>query len=59
MKETLSMPDITCPKCSSKGQVVVKQSRQEKGGDLKYFECAKCHSIWTNTIDIANMPITA
>ena len=53
------MADVNCPKCNAKGNVVVKQSRNEKGKDLKFYECKKCRSLWTNTIDVANLPVEA
>jgi Zn-finger nucleic acid-binding protein len=51
------MSDTLCPKCNAKGAVVVKQSRNEKGGDIKYFECGKCRSLWTNSGEIASLPV--
>jgi DNA-directed RNA polymerase subunit M/transcription elongation factor TFIIS len=51
------MADVLCPRCNAKGTVVVKQSRDEKGRDLKYYECAKCKSIWTNSSDITSLPV--
>lgn len=53
------MSDTLCPKCNAKGSVVVKNSRSEKGQDIKYFECNSCHSLWTNSIDIASLPVEA
>ncbi len=51
------MADVLCPRCNAKGAVVVKQSRTDKGKDLKYYECGKCKSVWTNTSDIAALPV--
>jgi DNA-directed RNA polymerase subunit M/transcription elongation factor TFIIS len=51
------MSDTLCPKCNAKGAVTVKQSRTDKGKDLKYYECGKCRSLWTNSIDIAPLPV--
>lgn len=51
------MSDTLCPKCNAKGTVTVKQSRTDKGKDLKYYECGKCRSLWTNSIDIAALPV--
>ncbi|MBI4397312.1 MAG: hypothetical protein HY548_09465 [Elusimicrobia bacterium] len=53
------MTDVLCPKCNAKGTVVVKQGRAEKGAELKYFECTKCKSLWTNLNDIVNLPVEA
>ena len=51
------MADVVCPRCNAKGTVVVKQSRTEKGKDLKYYECSKCKSIWTNSTDIPQLSV--
>ena len=53
------MADVLCPKCNAKGSVVVKQSKTDKAKELKYYECSKCHSLWTNSIDIAKQPVDA
>lgn len=53
------MAEPLCPKCGVPQNVQVKQSRTEKGKDIKYFECAKCHALWTNSIDIAPLPLKA
>ena len=53
------MADVVCPKCNAKGSVKVKQSRSEKGKDLKFYDCAKCKSVWTNSSDIASLPVEA
>ena len=53
------MADVLCPRCAAKGGVVVKKSKTDKGKELKYYECSKCHSIWTNNVDIANQPVEA
>jgi uncharacterized Zn finger protein len=51
------MSNTPCPKCSAKGSVAVKQSRSDKGVDLKYYECPSCGILWTNSIDIASLPV--
>ncbi|HRY29992.1 MAG TPA: hypothetical protein P5079_08165 [Elusimicrobiota bacterium] len=51
------MADVLCPKCNEKGNVVVKKSRTDKGDEMKYFECKKCRSLWTNSADIPNLPV--
>jgi RecJ-like exonuclease len=51
------MADVICPKCRTKGTVKVRQSRTEKGKDLKYYECTTCESLWTNTIEIADLSV--
>jgi DNA-directed RNA polymerase subunit M/transcription elongation factor TFIIS len=53
------MSDTPCPKCNAKGNVKVKQSRSDKGRDVKYYECGACHTLWTNSIDIAALPVEA
>jgi hypothetical protein len=53
------MADVLCPKCNAKGTVSVKQSKTDKGREIKYFECSKCRSLWTNSIDIAKLPVEA
>lgn len=53
------MADVVCPRCNAKGTVVVKKSRNDKGREVKYYECGKCHSLWTNNNDIANLPVEA
>jgi DNA-directed RNA polymerase subunit M/transcription elongation factor TFIIS len=53
------MSDTLCPKCNAKGTVTVKQSRSDKGVDLKYYECSTCKSLWTNSIDILPLPVEA
>jgi DNA-directed RNA polymerase subunit M/transcription elongation factor TFIIS len=51
------MSEIVCPKCTKK-EVAVRQAKAEKG-DVKYYECKACHTIWTNSIDIAKLPVEA
>lgn len=51
------MSNTLCPKCNTKGSVTVKQSRADKGADLKYFECGPCGILWTNSIDIVSLPV--
>jgi RecJ-like exonuclease len=53
------MADVLCPKCNAKGTVTVKQSKTDKGLEVKYFECSKCHSLWTNSSDIPKMSVEA
>lgn len=51
------MPEILCPKCNAKGPVAVKQAKSDKGRDVKFYECPKCRSVWTNSADIASLPV--
>lgn len=51
------MSDTLCPRCNAKGTVVIKKSKTEKGKDIKYYECQKCHSLWTNSHDIGALPV--
>jgi ssDNA-binding Zn-finger/Zn-ribbon topoisomerase 1 len=51
------MADVLCPKCNAKGNVKVRQAKADGGKDLKYYECGKCASIWTNSSDIPNLPV--
>ena len=44
--------NVLCPRCNAKGGVAVKRAKNEKGQDIKYFECTKCKSLWTNSADI-------
>jgi transposase-like protein len=53
------MADVLCPRCNAKGTVVVKQSKTDKGKELKYFQCTKCRSLWTNSSDIPNLKVEA
>jgi transposase-like protein len=53
------MAEPVCPKCTVPQTVQVKKSRTEKGKEIKYFECSKCQSLWTNSIDIASLPVVA
>jgi DNA-directed RNA polymerase subunit M/transcription elongation factor TFIIS len=53
----MAMSNTLCPKCNAKGTVAVKQSRSDKGADLKYYECAVCGILWTNSIDIVSLPV--
>lgn len=51
------MADVACPKCQKK-EVAVRQSKAEKA-DVKYYECKACRTIWTNSNDIAKLPVEA
>ncbi len=53
------MSETLCPKCNAKGAVSVKKSRTDKGKDLKYYECGKCKSLWTNSVDVVNLAVEA
>ncbi len=51
------MADVLCPKCNAKGTVTVKESKKDNGSPHKYYECQKCKSVWTNTVDIAKFSV--